>query len=265
MTDIVPASDLPDKYQGMMDRVAEVMPKMRESSKAFYKSDSQLKMVTLDITDLTPVSAAKHILARVERKQLALKESEIALRRKKIKLRKKQERLEQASGYDAELLQLDVLELSSQINDSINYQSGAIREVAFLIEQYEAICERLGVEVITEEMYEEDQARYHVMRAFSQALAAARARQGLIDEGNFIYMQDLGINGAAAQREVIAFLEAEQDVLNHGRVPTYEMQYEWLNKVGDKFASQVRLYAEHRGFIPFVRDALATTELEAAQ
>jgi hypothetical protein len=255
---------LPEQYSDMQTRISEIMPSVQASSQAFYKSDSQLKMSTLDINDLTDVGSAKHILARIERKRAALKESEIGLRRKRVKLAKKQEKLAGATGYDAELLEIDILELQSQIADTENYQAGAIRELAFLVEQYDAICTKLGVDVITEDMYEADQAQYHVMRAFSQALAAARSRQGLIDEGNFIYLQDLGVNGAAAQREVIAFLEAEQEMLNAGQVPTFDMQYNWLRAVGEKFAGEVARYAEARGLVPLVHEALGTKQLESA-
>lgn len=263
MSDLIPyTANLPEQYAGMQNRINEVMPKIQASSQSFYKSDSQLKIVSLDITELTDVGAAKHILARIERKKQALKESHLKLEKKKIKLAKKQEKHSEAEGHDKELLDLEILELNSRIEDTTNYQAGAIRELAFLVEQYESICERLGVEVITEDMYEADQAKYHVMRAFSQALASARARQGTIDEGNFIYFQDLGINGAAAQREVIALLEKEQEILNSGQVPTFELQYEWLQAIGEKFASEIQRYAEARGFIPLVEGALGTRQLE---
>lgn len=263
MTDIALTTGLPPVYANMIDAIASHLPAIAESSQAFFKSDSQVKMVTLDINDLTDVGAAKHILARIERKRAALKESEIGLRRKRIDLAEKEEELSSASGFRAQRIEVDILELASQIEDTTNYQSGAVREVRHLVEQYDAICQRLGVDVITEDMYEADQARYHVIRAFSQALAAARARQGLIDEGNFIYLQDLGINGAAAQRELIAYLEAEQQMLNEGQVPTFEMQHSWLMAVGDKFAGEVARYAEYRGLRPHTTEALATRVLEA--
>lgn len=257
MTELALTTPLPKKYSQMIESIKNYLPDIQRSNQAFYKSDSQLKMVTLDINDLTDVGAAKHILARIERKQAALRESEIGLRRKRIDLAEAEHKLANASGFDEQRLEIDVLELRSQIDSTTNYQAGAVREVCHLVAQYEAICQRLGVEFITEEMYEEDQARYHVIRAFSQALAAARARNGLIDEGNFIYLQDLGINGAAAQRELIAYLEAEQDMLNQEQVPTFEMQYAWLMAIGDKFAPEVARYAEHRGFQPFTPGALA--------
>lgn len=259
------ASGLPDRYYKMAQRINEIMPRIEESNKAFFKSDSQIKMVSLNITELTPISAAKHILARVERKREALVHSEISLRRKEVKLEKKKEKRRAAVGAKADLLDLDIISLTEKIESARNYQSGAVRELAFLIEQYDAICDDLGVDVITEDMYEKDQPRFHVMRAFSQALAAARSRQGLIDEGNFIYMQHLGINGAAAQKEVIAFMEEEQNLVDKGLIPSFELEYQWLQAIADKFEEQVRMYAEYRGFNSFVPSALATTELEGSK
>ena len=49
---------------------------------------------------------------------------------------------------------------------------------------------------------------YHVMTCLKQALNAARARGGVIDEGNLIYLFDMGINSAQAQAEIYAYLEA---------------------------------------------------------
>lgn len=250
-------------YDNMMSRVQEVMPRVMESSESFGKSSSQLKTVTLDITDLTDVGAAKHILASINRTRQALKESEIAVRRKRLDLTRKQAALETATGFDADEILIDITELDSQLEDTLAAQRGAVRKLAHLIEQYDSICQRLGVDVVTEEMYEADQAKYHVMRAFSQGLAAARARGGTIDEGNFIYFQDLGVNGAAAQREMTAYFEAEQQVLNGGQVPTFEMQKSWLEAVGEKFAGEVSRYAISRGFVPVVPEIFAQKVLES--
>lgn len=251
------------RYDSMMTRVQEVMPRVMESSESFGKSSSQLKTVTLDITDLTDVGAAKHILASINRTRQALKESEIAVRRKRLDLTRKEAALETATGFDADEILIDLTELESQLEDTMAAQRGAVRKLAYLIEQYDSICQRLGVDVITEEMYEADQAKYHVMRAFSQGLAAARARGGVIDEGNFIYFQDLGVNGAAAQREVTAYFAAEQEMLNNMQVPTFEMQKNWLEAVGEKFAGEVSRYAASRGFVPVIPEVFAQAALES--
>jgi len=49
----------------------------------------------------------------------------------------------------------------------------------------------------------------------------------------------------------------EQSIINNGQIPTFELQYDWLNAVSDKFADQVALYSEYRGLIPHVEQALA--------
>lgn len=250
------SNNMPTAYLEMMEKTSQVMPRIAQSTMAFYKADSQTKNVSLNITDLTEVGTASHILARIEFKKQALQDSEIKIRKKQVKLAKKKAQLEKASGFDADKLELEILELQTHIETAQHYQAGAIREVRFLVEQYEAICERLGVDVITEEMVEADQPYAQTIRAFSQALAAARARGGSIDEGNFIFFQDLGINGAAAQREITAFFEAEQELINNGKIPTFEFQYSWLQGVARKFCGEVTRYAEHRGLVPLVQAAL---------
>ena len=94
--------------------------------------------------------------------------------------------------------------------------------------------------------YELDQTRYHIMTAFNQALTAARSRGGLIDEGNHIYLFQLGISGASAQREVTALLEAEQEALNAGLEPSHSALIEWLNRLADKYANAPLQYAQIR-------------------
>jgi hypothetical protein len=113
--------------------------------------------------------------------------------------------------------------------------------------QYQQILDHMGVDYITEEMYEYDQARYHVMTAFFQGLTAARAKGGVIDEGNQIYMFQLGINGAVAQAEVTWLLETERALLADGKAPTHQMVLNWLNSCADKYSEDARVYAEKRG------------------
>jgi hypothetical protein len=114
------------------------------------------------------------------------------------------------------------------------------------LDQYQAVLNALGKDHLTELDYEKDEVRYHIMTAFNQALTAARARGGLIDEGNHIYLFQLGINGAVAQAELTAFLQAEQEALNNGIAPSHEGIVKWLNLVADKFEKAPELYAAQR-------------------
>jgi len=246
------------EYKGMLEHINKTLPAIKRDSQNFYKSASQFKNVTLDVTDLTPMSSIKHILAVLDQTRMALEEAHVSLRKKQIEGRKKQEQFDSLEvGHEKDLLEIELIELATQITNSENYVRGAIRKMSFFTTQYEAILEKMGVEEITEEAYEKDETRYHVMTAMKQALNAARTRGGMIDEGNHIYLFDMGINGAVAQAEVLAYLQMEQEMLKVGEEPTHELTIKWLEACADKFESSGIRYAESRGFVPLDKKSLA--------
>ena len=246
------------EYKGMLEHINANLPAISRDSENFYKSASQFKNVTLDVTDLTPMGSLKHILAVIDRTRMALEEAHIAVRRKQIELKKKTMEYDNAEeGYDKELLWVDIVEINNHLNNSENSVKGALRKLSFFATQYQAIMEKLGKEEITEEDYELNESRHHVMTAMKQALCAARTRGGIIDEGNQIYLFDMGINGTVAQAEMFAYLQAEQEMLAKGEEPTHELTMKWLEACADKFANCGAEFAKLRGFIPLDRKSLA--------
>lgn len=265
MTDIVLAEigaelQASSQYTSMLDKIREAMPRITLDSENFHKSSSQFKGVTLDVTNLTPINSAKHILAVLSRTRQALEEAHISLKRKRAKLERKKELLSAANGYEAAKLEIDIEELQLHIANIEASSRGAIRKMSFFVTQYEAILEKIGVDRLTEEDYEKDEARYHVMTAFFQALTSARARGGLIDEGNQIYIFQLGINGAVAQAEVTSILALEQEMMNNGHEPSHEMLISWLEACADKFGPYSVKFAENRGFVPLDEASLVALE-----
>lgn len=261
MTDLAPiynALAVAAPYEAMLDRVRERLPETAEGAEAFNKSASQLKTTTLDIADLTPTATAKHILASITRTRQALEEASIAVRKKRVELARKEAAFAVTSGFDADELRIDIDELHYQIANIEASARGAIRKLSHLVTQYDAILARLGVGVLTEADYEADQARHHVMTAFFQGLTAARARGGAIDEGNLIYLFQLGINGAVAQAEVTGLLLAEQALLDKGKAPTHAYVLEWLEACANKYGHCPTEYAVARGLVPLDKTSLLT-------
>jgi hypothetical protein len=214
--------------------------------------------VTLDVTELTPLGSLKHILAVIDKTRLALEEAHIKVRRKQIELKQKtQEYDEEVDPFKKELLWVDIIEINTGLNNSENIIKGAVRKLSFFTTQYKAIMDKLGVEEISEEEYERNESRHHVMTAMKQALLAARTRSGIIDEGNHIYLFDMGINGAVAQAEILAYLNMEQELLAQGNAPTHEMTIKWLEACADKFADCGTKFAEYRGFVTLDKKSLA--------
>ena len=250
-----------EEYKGMLKNISTNLPAIKKSSSNFYKSNSQFMGVMLDVTAITPIRSVKHTLAELDITRMAIEEAHLKMMKKDIELREKENQLDNAeykNDFEKEKLEVDILEIKVNMNNIQNSITGAVRKMSFFTTQYNSILKKLGKDDITEEEYEKEESRYHVMTCLKQALNAARARGGVIDEGNLIYLFDMGINSAQAQAEVYAYLEMENKLMAEGKAPTHEMTMKWLEACADKFSSDAEKFAERRGFKLYDEDSLNT-------
>ena len=252
---------LPKQYKGMLQHIEQTMPAIRQSSANFYKSHSQFMGTMLDVTAISPIRSVKHTLAEIDKTRQALEEAHINLRKKDIEMRKKEEQLNnEPDALKRELLETEIIHLQIQQKNTNNSMQGALRKLSYFTTQYKSILNKLGKETITEEEYEDEEETYHIMTCMKQALNAARARGGVIDEGNLIYLFDMGINSAVAQQEIYSYLQRENDILNKGGTPTHEMTMQWLENCVERFKGDSVKFAERRGFT--LKDNKSLAQLE---
>jgi len=253
------------EYKQMLTNINTSLPAIKQSSSNFYKSHSQFMGVMLDVTAITPIRSVKHTLAELDKTRMALEEAQLKMMKKDIELRQKEKKMadgDYADDLERELLETEILEVKVNMNNIQNSVSGAIRKMNFFTNQYKSILKKLGKNDITEEEYEKEESRYHVMTCLKQALNAARARGGVIDEGNLIYLFDMGINSAQAQAEIYAYLEMENKLMKEGKAPTHEMTMQWLEACADKFSGEAEKFAERRGFKLYDEESLNTKLLD---
>jgi len=253
------------EYKNMLENITNTLPAIKQTSSNFYKSHSQFMGVMLDVTAITPVRSVKHTLAEIDKTRMALEEAHIKMRKKEIELREKEHKLRSdidLTEFEKEMLEIEILEIKVNMNNIQNSITGAIRKMSFFTNQYKSILKKLGKEDITEEEYEKEESRYHVMTCMKQGLNAARARGGVIDEGNLIYLFDMGINSAQAQAEIYSYLKMENDMMDKGKAPTHEMTMQWLEACADKFQGAAEKFAERRGFTLYDDKSLNTKLIE---
>jgi len=249
------------EYKAMLDNIHATLPAIKQSSSNFYKSHSQFMGVMLDVTAITPIRSVKHTLAEIDKTRMALEEAHLKMRKKDIELREKEHKLKtdlDMTEFEKELLETEILEIQVNMNNIQNSITGAIRKMNFFTNQYKSILKKLGKDDISEEEYEKEESNYHVMTCMKQALNAARARGGVIDEGNLIYLFDMGINSAQAQAEIYAYLKMENDMMASGKAPTHEMTMQWLEACAAKFSKDAEAFAERRGFKLYDEESLNT-------
>ena len=254
------------EYAEMLQNIRERMPTIAQDTSNFHKSHSQFMQVTLDVTTLTPIRSIAQTLAEIDQTRMALQSAYIGMRKKQNELARKKDELENPKEpldvFQKELLEIEILEIETGFEVSQNYVNGALRKMNFFVNQHKQLLEKVGKTNITEEDYEREEARYHIMTAMKQALSSSRPRGGVIDEGNMIYFFELGINCGHAQLELSSYLAAEGKLLSEGKAPTHEMTMKWLEACADLWEKCPEQFAKRRGFSIFDKDSLANPAIE---
>tara|TARA_R110000824_G_scaffold351247_1_gene538245 strand:- start:551 stop:1384 length:834 start_codon:yes stop_codon:yes gene_type:complete len=260
--DISQITTLPKKYKGMLKHIQESMPSIKNSSSSFYKSHSQFMGVMLDVTHLTPMRSIKHTLAEIDKTRQALEQAHLTMKENDLKISIREKKLEENNldYLQKELLELKILKLKIDGANTLNSIQGAIRKMSFFTTQYKNILKKIGKDKITEKDFEEEEEKYHIMTAMKQALNAARSRGGQIDEGNLIYLFDMGINSAVAQKMIFEYLDKENQIIKNGKNPSHEMTLEWLNECVSVFQNNSKVFAQKRGFKLIDEKSLLTHE-----
>jgi len=248
------------EYKSMLTNIQKHAPAIAQASSNFYKSHSQMMSVTLDVTAITPIRSIKHSLAEIEKTKGALRESYFKMRKEEVKLKKLERKLlEEDDALEREMLEIKINEKQANAESSRGYVEAAVRKLNFFTNQYDNLMKKIGKEKLTEADYELEEVKYHIMTCMKQALNSARPRGGIIDEGNMIYLFDLGINAAQAQLEVMSYLNWENELIQQGKAPEHEHTVQWLEGCADKWAGCPAAFANSRGFDVYDPTSLTNT------
>lgn len=159
----------------------------------------------------------------------------------------------------ARVLQVEIAEAKANAEASRGYISGAIRQLTSYTESYNEIKKAYNIGEWTEAEFEAEEDKYHILKAFEQALCAARTRHDRsIDEGNMIYLTQLGINGAHAQFRIKEYLMGEDRLLAGTpaqgdkpaippRAPNVEDYLAFMERIYEEFKGSAKKFTEMRG------------------
>lgn len=236
------------EYAGMLSIINSNLPEIQKGKENFNKTQSQFMDNMLTVSHPTPLRNARQILAEMNKSELALKEAYISVYKKEVEIEIKKRDLEkEEDDLKQKLIQLDILDLHTKLEATKSSIGGAIRKLTNYSEQYTAILDKHGLKEFTEEDFEKEEEKYHIMKAFDQGITAARSRGGVIDEGNMIYFTQIGINGGSAQKSVFDYLSREGRILKEGQDPSHEMYLSFLSEMADKYKNSSIVYANKKG------------------
>jgi len=254
-------SHLPEvgkQYKGMVQNINSKMPAISKTLENFYKSKSQLMYATVDVTYLTPERQMYGILIEIETTKNGIEENMMTLKKNEILIdKRRQSLLTVKDDSERELIEHKIMHMEIGNRNSMKYVRGAIRKLNYYTNMYENLLKKIGKKEITEEDYEKGEVKHHIFTAMKQALHAARASGGRIDEGNYIYLFDIGINGGTAQALLTEYLMKEDEMLKEGKHPSQEMTLQFLEKCYNIFKQDVIIGVEKKNFIVLDDSSLA--------
>ena len=228
--------DLTQNYDLMLQEISLKYPILRKATEIYFKSQSQYMDNLMTVSHPTHIRNLRQILCEIDNLKNGLDSSFYSIKKMQLEIKKKERALNTTEDdIEKELIVLEMLQIEHELKKMISYIKASIRRLSNYTNQYQNILQVLGKDEITEEDFERDEENYHIMKVFEQALCAARARSGVIDEGNHIYFYQVGINGTAAQYEISQYLTIEGKMIGEGKMPTHEMTWSWLHSMAEKY------------------------------
>lgn len=268
--DLINTGTVLDKqHRGMIDRISQHLPAIDKATAQHNKARTQFQLHSIDmagpVAGPTKLRNARRLLAEIEQTRAALEESHYKIQKLEIRAKMFRNKAEvEYSGAKCDLFLVSAEELESQVQRGQRAMQGAVRKLAAFVEQYkhieQLILQELGKDEITEEDFEADEERFHIMKAFEQALCASRSMgQPQIDHGNYIYLHDIGINGLLARQDLAIYWEDEVAAYKHRNLSPrqmHKMEMDWLEAMATKYKGCATDYAERKGLKTIIPYAL---------
>ena len=230
-------------------KVNDYLPELEEKTRSFDRNNSQTTLSMMSITMLngqSPMRMMRQVMAEAEKRKMALAEAQVnhAKKRKEID---KLEKLLEADPDDPVIeakLRLAFVSISS-LESKIN---GSFKDIATLIDSYNAIKEKNGIDDWDEEAFEREEKRHHVRRGFElmyrNLMDGGRASTATIE-----YMQQYGIHPQAGLTEVQGYIAHTANKIKRGEIPHSNELEEFLDQMADKYyknadATTERIYGK---------------------
>ncbi len=220
-------------------KVNKHLPELEQKTRAFDRNNSQHTLSLMTLTMLngqSPMRMMRQIMAEVEKRKSALAEAQVnhAKTTQEIEeLAAKDDPVSMAE-HRQKRFNLDMLE--SKIN-------GSFKDIATLIDAYENIKAKHGIDDWDEETFEKEEKRHHVRRGFElmyrNLLDGGRANTATIE-----YLQQYGVHPQVALTEVTGYVQHTTKQISEGTIPHANDLEGFLDHMADKYCACVDMTAE---------------------
>jgi len=222
-----------------IENAETAIAKVQYTERIWDRSRSQWMLKHLTCSQADGWLRLRQIGAEMSRKRQALNEAKFGYLKNKMMIGVKREEMEEASPANCRLLEVEIMELESHMQEVMVKVEGALKEVQTLSGMHDSLKEQLGE--INEEEFEKAQTRGHIKRAMQQAIREVR-ECGRIRTGNQEYLEQSGVCVTHAFNLIADYLEQEKEAKNT------TLLYSFLDSVAEELEPVADLQLEIFGF-----------------
>lgn len=215
-------------------KVNEYLPEIEEKTRSFDRGNSQHTLSLMSLTMLngqSPMRMMRQIMAEIEKRKVALAEAQVSHAETLVEIKELESKDDPVSLAKFRQKNVSLQMLESKIN-------GSFKDIATLIEAYNNIKEKNGIEEWDESTYENEEKRHHVRRGFElmyrNLLEGGRAQTATIE-----YLQQYGVHPQVALTEVSGYVQYTAKQIADGKILHSNDLEEFLDQMTDKYHSNV--------------------------
>ena len=213
-----------------VEKVNRFLPELDEKTRAFDRNNSQTTLTMMTLTMMTgqsPYRMMRQIMAEVEKRKGALVEAQVKHARILKEIEKLQDSEDTVSQAKYRQKCVNIVTMESKIN-------GSFKDIATLIDAYNNIKEKNGIEDWDEQAFEKEEKKHHVRRGFElmyrNLLDGGRASTSTIE-----YCQQYGVHPQVCLTEVSGYLQFTTERIANDDLPHANDLEDFLDEMADKY------------------------------
>jgi hypothetical protein len=222
-----------------LQRIEDWMPEVNRAVSAFSKQNSQTtaSLMTLTMLESGPYRVLRQILAQVEQKRAALKETFYKLEKQKLRYLKHKAGLSTDDELKKQNHLLEMSKIESDIVDTNIHIEAALKELGAYMDRYKEVCKNNSIpEQWDEADFERAEIEHHIKSIFRNAVRDRM--QGSHNMGTMEYMEQFGLNPITAYALVDNYIAEVKNKLGEGLGADINAHYNFFDRMYDLFKDE---------------------------
>ena len=215
-------------------KVTEHLPALAEKTRMFGSQSSQHSLSLMTLTMMTghsPYRMMRQVLAEVERRKMALAESQVEHAQLLVDHEELSAKTDPVSQAKFRLKCVSIDHIEEKIN-------GSVVDIAVLIDAYHGIMEKNGITEWDEEDFEFGEKLFHVRRGFDLAYKDV-ILGGKVSNSTVEYTSQFGVHPQVAEAECLIYCKSIEKALSEGIVVHSNNLEEFLDEMANKYVGGV--------------------------